>query len=116
MRIKAPIPLGLPRLTPPGGLLIDGTHIPGDVVVSVPTHAIQLDPRYFEDPEEFRPERWEDISSVDDVPFLPFSRGQWTFSLFFFGGGGGNTGMGLFFCTSCLYSLPVMLFLSPPHL
>lgn len=87
MRIKAPIPLGLPRLTPAGGLVIDGVRIPEDVVVSVPTHAIQLDPRYFEDPHVFVPERWEHVLSADDVPFLPFSRGSsalrithWTFT------------------------------------
>lgn len=76
MRLKAPIPLGLPRLTPPEGLAIDGTYIPGNVIVSVPTHTIHLDPRYFEDPLEFLPERWESIVSADDVPFLPFSRGM----------------------------------------
>lgn len=76
LRLKAPIPLGLPRLTPPEGLKIDEVIIPGDTIVSVPTHTIQLDPRYFEEPLDFKPERWEDISNVDDVPFLPFSRGM----------------------------------------
>lgn len=75
MRIKAPVSLGLPRLTPPEGMKIDEIYIPGDVIVSVPTHTIQLDSRYFENPENFLPERWEAISSTDHVPFLPFSRG-----------------------------------------
>lgn len=37
LRLHPPVPSGLLRQTPPEGLTIDGTYIPGDVVISAPT-------------------------------------------------------------------------------
>ena len=77
LRLKPPVPGGLPRVTPPQGLQIDEVYIPGDTVVGVPTYTLQRDPRYFEQPLEFIPERWEGVN-VEKSPFLPFSKGTLT--------------------------------------
>ncbi|OQU95023.1 hypothetical protein CLAIMM_01292 [Cladophialophora immunda] len=74
LRLKPPVPGGLPRITPPQGLQIDEVYIPGDTIVGVPVHTLQRDPRYFERPLEFIPERWEQ-TSVEKSPFFPFSKG-----------------------------------------
>ncbi|KIY02691.1 uncharacterized protein Z520_01156 [Fonsecaea multimorphosa CBS 102226] len=74
LRLKPPVPGGLPRITPPQGLQIDEIYIPGDTIVGVPVHTLQRDPRYFERPLEFIPERWEQIST-EKSPFFPFSKG-----------------------------------------
>jgi cytochrome P450 len=61
------------------GLTIDGTYIPGDVIVSVPIHSIHRDPRYFLQPLEFIPERWTSESPElvkDKRAFVPFSMGS----------------------------------------
>lgn len=76
LRLRPSVPSGLPRVTPPGGLQIDEVFIPGDVNISVPTYAIQRDPRYWDDPLEFVPERWERLSP-DRTPFFPFTRGKY---------------------------------------
>lgn len=66
----------MPRTTPPGGLQIDEMFIPGDTNVSVPTYAIQRDPRYYNKPLEFLPERWETMTP-ESAPFLPFTKGKY---------------------------------------
>ncbi|KIW88830.1 uncharacterized protein Z519_10314 [Cladophialophora bantiana CBS 173.52] len=77
LRLKPPVPGGLPRITPPQGLQIDEVYIPGDTVVGVPVHTLQRDARYFKRPLEFIPERWGQIS-VEKVPFFPFSKGAFS--------------------------------------
>lgn len=58
-------------------------RIPGDVVVSVPAHSIQRDPRLWgDDAAAFRPERWaaEDGGTgihPDRAAFIPFTRGPY---------------------------------------
>ncbi|KAF4541054.1 Cytochrome p450 [Lasiodiplodia theobromae] len=74
LRLRPPVPSGLSRTTPPEGLQIDDVYIPGNTVVSIAAHTIQRDPRYYEDPEAFYPERWEGMSP-ETAPFLAFSRG-----------------------------------------
>ncbi|KKY13134.1 putative cytochrome p450 [Diplodia seriata] len=74
LRLRPPVPSGLSRLTPPEGLQIDDVYVPGNTVVSIPAHSIQRDARYYEDPEAFIPERWENLSP-ESAPFLAFSRG-----------------------------------------
>ncbi|GFN18246.1 cytochrome P450 [Aspergillus tubingensis] len=78
LRLKPSVLDGLVRVTPPQGLQVDkDLHLPGDVIVSVPTFAIQRDERYWEDADQFRPERWASIKNLADVPFIPFSRGSY---------------------------------------
>ncbi|KAL0261757.1 hypothetical protein SLS55_003187 [Diplodia seriata] len=74
LRLRPPVPSGLSRLTPPEGLQIDEVYVPGNTVVSIPAHSIQRDARYYEDPDAFVPERWENLSP-ESAPFLAFSRG-----------------------------------------
>ncbi|KAH8810086.1 cytochrome P450 [Flagelloscypha sp. PMI_526] len=77
LRLAPSVPGGLPRLTPPEGLTIDGVYIPGDVVVSVPPWTIQRDPRYWEDPDVFKPERWSSggLNPETVHAYIPFTRG-----------------------------------------
>lgn len=63
-------------MAPPQGLMIDDDFIPGGTVVSVPTYTIQRDPRFWSDAHDFRPERWEKLST-EKAPWIPFTRGQW---------------------------------------
>lgn len=77
LRLKPSVPGGLARVTPSEGLYVDDVFIPGDTIVSVPTYTIQRDPRYWDEPLEFKPERWEGLTT-EKVPWIPFSRGQWS--------------------------------------
>ncbi|OJD33996.1 cytochrome p450 [Diplodia corticola] len=76
MRLKPPACEGLVRETPPQGLTVDGVFIPGGTIVSVPTWAVQRDARWWEEPAEWRPERWEGVNPNEEgLAFLPFSKG-----------------------------------------
>ncbi|UPL01945.1 hypothetical protein LCI18_012879 [Fusarium solani-melongenae] len=77
LRLKPSVPAGLARLTPPSGIQVDEVFIPGDTVVSVPAYTIHRDPRYWDNPLEFRPERWETLNP-EKAPWIPFSRGQFS--------------------------------------
>ena len=41
LRLYPPVPGGLQRVTPPEGATIAGLYIPGDIIVSTPTYALQ---------------------------------------------------------------------------
>ena len=79
LRLRPSVPGGLARVTPPEGLMVDDVFIPGDTVTSVPTYTMQRDERYWPDALSFKPERWEGLST-EKVPWIPFTRGQWTCS------------------------------------
>ncbi|KAG4266797.1 hypothetical protein FPRO04_13092 [Fusarium proliferatum] len=78
MRFRPTSATGLERVTPQGGKTIAGQFIPADgqTLVSVPTLGIMMDPRIFESPKTFRPERWLQ-SGADKLMeyFYPFSTG-----------------------------------------
>lgn len=40
LRLHPAVPSGLQRLTPPEGLQINDTYIPGDVIVCIPMHSL----------------------------------------------------------------------------
>ncbi|KAK1450111.1 cytochrome P450 [Colletotrichum melonis] len=40
LRLHPPVPSGVQRMTPPEGIDIDGTFIPGDTIIQVPTHTM----------------------------------------------------------------------------
>jgi cytochrome P450 family 628 len=40
LRLHPPVPSGLQRMTPKEGVTIAGTYIPGDTVLTVPTHIL----------------------------------------------------------------------------
>jgi len=55
-----------------------GYNIPKGTTTFGHTKAIHLDPKYFPQPEEFRPERWLDeenrVKRIDQ--FVPFGAGE----------------------------------------
>lgn len=83
LRLKPPVPSGLPRITPPEGIQIDEVYIPGDTIVAVPTHTIQRDERYYGRSLDFYPERWEKISPEKSA-FMPFTRGMYLSPILYF--------------------------------
>ncbi|KAH7405674.1 cytochrome P450 [Phaeosphaeria sp. MPI-PUGE-AT-0046c] len=79
LRIFPPLPLGLPRVVPEGGDIVDGYLVPGGTAVSTNPFAACLDSRNFEDAWTFRPERWMEEGGRDirDAS-QPFSLGTRT--------------------------------------
>ncbi|KAI1734041.1 cytochrome P450 monooxygenase-like protein [Xylaria scruposa] len=56
LRLFPPVPFSLPRHSP--GAVVDGYYVPKGTVVSVAALNLTRDPRYWHDPDNFRPERW----------------------------------------------------------
>ncbi|KAK4978487.1 hypothetical protein LTR28_005318 [Elasticomyces elasticus] len=79
LRMYPPIPIGLPRVTPPEGAVICGRWVPGRTTVYVTQLATYRSPSNFDSPYSFIPERWtgEDGESARDnkLAFQPFSCG-----------------------------------------
>ncbi|KAG8070063.1 hypothetical protein GUJ93_ZPchr0006g45156 [Zizania palustris] len=78
LRLHPPAPLLLPRESMESCKIL-GYDVPKGTTVLVNAWAIGRDPRYWDDPEEFRPERFEH-SKVDfkgfDFEFIPFGAGR----------------------------------------
>ncbi|XP_038982061.1 premnaspirodiene oxygenase-like [Phoenix dactylifera] len=78
LRLHPPVPLLLPRVCTKS-CQVDGYDIPVGSRVMINAWAIGRDPRYWEDPESFKPERFEG-SSVDFVggsfELVPFGGGR----------------------------------------
>jgi cytochrome P450 len=83
MRMRPPLRGGLPRVTPPEGMMIGKEWIAGGTTVSVPTFTLHHDPDLFEDPWTYKPERWlaDNAGDLQSV-FLPFSAGARACSMF----------------------------------
>lgn len=93
LRLHPPVPSGMPRVAPPEGLNIplesksfsespidrDILHIPGNAVVSVPTHTIQRSSKYWVNGDSFIPERWTTRPELilDRRAWCPFSLGAY---------------------------------------
>lgn len=84
MRMTPPVAGALPRQVLPGGIDIDGHHIPAGVDVGVPHYAIHHNADYFPRPFDFVPERWlsdptanplHDKLTEAHAAFCPFSIG-----------------------------------------
>jgi hypothetical protein len=58
LRLYPPVPVILPRITPPGGIAIAGEWVPGGVTVGVHQVATYRSKANFTSPNEFHPERW----------------------------------------------------------
>ncbi|KAM3420686.1 hypothetical protein BST61_g3940 [Cercospora zeina] len=79
LRMYPPVPIALPRVTPKGGAILEGTFVPEDTIVGVPQQALHRSSALFHNAHEFRPERWlgEDPVYKDDClnSIEPFSTG-----------------------------------------
>lgn len=84
MRLTPPVPGGLQRRAPKGGMVLDGIYLPGGTTVTVGAYTVQTDPaNWAPHPERFRPERWIDSDkeiAANKNAFIPFSYGPRTFS------------------------------------
>lgn len=66
LRVRPVVPSKTTRLTPKGGIVVTGRHIPGLTTVSIPIRAVMRDSRnYSPKPEEWRPERWLESEKED---------------------------------------------------
>ncbi|PPD68716.1 hypothetical protein GOBAR_DD34402 [Gossypium barbadense] len=78
LRLHPTVPLLIPRQTS-ASVELGGYHIPSNITILINAWAIQRDPKWWENPEEFIPERFEN-SSIDfngqDVQFIPFGFGR----------------------------------------
>lgn len=78
LRLHPPVPLLIPRATR-SSVTLGGYHVPAKTSVFVNAWAIQRDPEFWERPEEFVPERFEN-GQVDfrgqDFEFIPFGSGR----------------------------------------
>ena len=77
LRIRPAVVLGAPHASKVDAPLL-GYDIPADTLILSNIWAIHMDPRYWEDPEEFRPERFlnEDGNIKRQESFIPFSFGK----------------------------------------
>lgn len=80
LRIYTAVPGGLPRVAPPGGIVIAGRPVAGGTTVGVHIYSIHRDVSVWgEDAEIFRPERWLDRTPEEmkrmATAFKPFSDG-----------------------------------------
>jgi len=84
MRLSPPVGGILPREVLPGGIDIDGMHIPAGIIVGTPHYALHHNADYFPNPFSFQPERWiaeshphntEDSVALAQSAFSPFSIG-----------------------------------------
>ncbi|KAF5002939.1 hypothetical protein FDECE_10494 [Fusarium decemcellulare] len=78
MRLHSVLGIGLPREVPPDsqGLHFNGYFFPPGTVLSVPIYTIHRSRDIWgPDANEFRPERWESLSSRQRIAFIPFGHG-----------------------------------------
>ena len=95
LRLHPSVPSGTQRITPPEGLQVGSTWIPGNTIIAVPSYTIFRgtcirgnreinvltlgeDPRAFHSPHEFIPERWTTKHELiqDESVFIPFGLGK----------------------------------------
>lgn len=83
LRSHPPLPVGISRVTRPGGAVIDGHFVTGGVAVHVPHWACYHNSQNFRDAYDFVPERWLEDDEMagrykDDnkAAFQPFSIGN----------------------------------------
>ncbi|KAH8651070.1 cytochrome P450 [Xylariales sp. PMI_506] len=77
LRILAPVPMGLPRVAPRGGIMIGDTHFPAGTTLSINPTVMHLSKDIWgPDAHEFNPDRWlsADISKRDKY-FMPWGLG-----------------------------------------
>ncbi|KAI2631766.1 cytochrome P450 [Xylaria nigripes] len=78
LRIHSTSGIGLPRQIPSTsqGISLNGHYFPPGTVLSVPTYSIHHSREIWgDDADEYRPERWENLTLRQKNAFIPFSYG-----------------------------------------
>lgn len=76
MRIHSTSSLGLPRIVTGQPITLQNHVFPPGVVLSVPAYTIHHSKEIWgPDADEFRPERWENLTDRQKDAFIPFSYG-----------------------------------------
>ncbi|CZR64603.1 related to pisatin demethylase cytochrome P450 [Phialocephala subalpina] len=80
LRLHPPVPSGVLRQTPPEGITVGDTFIPGGVTISAPSWSMGRLESCFKHAEEFLPERWVDNSELilNKGVFIPFASGAYS--------------------------------------
>jgi cytochrome P450 len=75
LRLYPPV-YTLPRLTTES-VVFDGYRVPEDELLGLAIRHVHRDPRFYDDPEQFRPSRWDgDLrSDLHDFAYAPFGGG-----------------------------------------
>ncbi|KAF2626333.1 cytochrome P450 monooxygenase-like protein [Macroventuria anomochaeta] len=79
LRMYPPLPVDMPRMTPPEGATVCGAYIPPHTSISIPHYPAYHSHLNFKDPDTFAPERWlGDEKYADDRRSVlqPFSMGS----------------------------------------
>ncbi|KAI1740506.1 cytochrome P450, partial [Xylaria scruposa] len=78
LRLHPPVPTGGYRQTPPQGLEINGTYIPGNVTIVSPRYSLGRLESSYESADQFVPERWTTKQNMikDTRGVAPFSQGR----------------------------------------
>jgi cytochrome P450 len=79
LRLRSAIPGPQPRITPPTGCNLGPNldyYIPPNTRISAQAHSLHRNPEVFQDPEEWRPERWLKSS---EVQLKEMNRWFWAF-------------------------------------
>ncbi|KAK5082012.1 hypothetical protein LTR05_007154 [Lithohypha guttulata] len=77
LRLNPPVPSGVFRQTPPEGVTIGETFIPGNSVIQIPTYVMSRSEDNYVEPAQFMPERWSSRPELikEKDAFIPFSTG-----------------------------------------
>jgi cytochrome P450 len=76
LRLSMANPSRLPRLVPARGWTFKGIYLPEGTAVSCTPYELHLDPNVFEDPLEFKPERWQNANEKMIRDAIPFGLGN----------------------------------------
>jgi len=75
LRVRAPVP-GTTRVAVKPDVLPDGTKVPAGVRVKYWAYFMHRDPKYWDEPESFKPERWTNPKVLrHSYQYLPFHGG-----------------------------------------
>ena len=82
LRLHPAVAAGLPRVVPSGGVTLGGYFLPGGTIITSQGYTVGRNPNIFPQPEEFRPERWENSTRDMRDSIMAFgsgSRGKFAF-------------------------------------
>ncbi|KAI9164122.1 Cytochrome P450 monooxygenase notG' [Paramyrothecium foliicola] len=79
LRLNPVPPTAIVRKTPPEGIFVDGTFVPGNMHVWTPQYVLGRSELAYEKPYDFTPERWYSKPAMikDKAGYAPFSTGPY---------------------------------------